>query len=144
MSYKSIITGFLMMMATGTGYSQFVDIRIELQTYNELKIIGDTISGVKNRVPLQWLRISTQENIELYVEVKYHLLPDNEKRLEMKTLNNNSSDLSAALPVEGNFVTMPVCANSGPAEGKKVPDLRFTAWIGFPARQISELIVQYN
>jgi hypothetical protein len=133
-----------MLAATGKVFGQFVDIRVELSSYNEVKIAGESSSDLKNGLLLQWLGISVQENINLSVGVKYHELSGNGKRLEIRVLNDNSDDFSAAILVNGSYVSFPVCSKSMPIDAKNNPVVKFTAWIGFPASQLSELEVEYN
>jgi hypothetical protein len=144
MSYRYVILIILMLAAKGKVFGQFVDIRVELSSYNEVKIAGESSSDLKNGLLLQWLGISVQENIALSVGVKYHELYGNEKRLEIRILNDNSDDFSAATPIYGSYVSIPVCSKSIPIDNKNNPVGKFTAWIGFPARQLSELEVEYN
>jgi hypothetical protein len=144
MSYRYVILIILMLAAKGKVFGQFVDIRVELSSYNEVKIAGESSSDLKNDMFLQWLGISVQENISLCVGVKYHELSVDEKRLEIRVLNDNSDDFSAATPVNGSYVSIPVCSKRIPVDSKNIPVGKFTAWIGFPARQLSELEVEYN
>ena len=160
----------LLLMVAGGAKGQFVDIQIDLPAATRVENMGSPTTFDKpddtGRKPadfglpadfgmlgspaefarvasLQWIGISVAENVQLTVAVSYKTLGKDENPVAAAYLNNGTVNIADAVPFDNRVVFQ---ASDSGLLIRKMPrrTKSLTAWIGVPATQTRELMIEYN
>jgi len=147
-SFRLMLLAVVLMADLQSAMSQYVEIQVDLLSQSRVNSpmgASDNATKVlKGSNHLQWLSITVVENIDLCVTIKYCELPEGETPVPAVYLNNGTSNTEQALQFSGNHAQFAV-DNSGRLIRKmRGPPVTLTAWVGLPAAQIREVMIEYN